>query len=113
MITPEEARKAVDYLINSAAEYAAARADQQRADNMLRVVKSFAMKASSETSVAAQEREAYASEAYATALAELFEATKEAEKLRALREAAMAKIEFWRSWNATHRGAERGFGSAA
>jgi len=33
--------------------------------------------------------------------------------LRALREAASARIEYWRSLNANQRAAERGFGSAA
>ena len=113
MIGPEEARKAVDFLIDSAAEYAAARADQARTENMLRVVKSLAMKASGEKSAAAQEREAYASTEYRDAITELFEATKQAEKLRALREAARMKIEAWRSFNSNLRSAERGFGSAA
>ena len=113
MITPEEARKAVDYLVNSAAEYASAQADKSRCENMLRVVKSLAMKASGEKSAAAQEREAYGSAEYNDALDELFNATKQAEHLRALREAAKMKIEFWRSWNSNFKSAERGFGSAA
>ena len=113
MISPSEARKAVDYLIDSAAEYAAARADQARTENMLRVVKSLAMKASGASSAAAQEREAYASQEYRDAIDENFAATKDAEKIRALREGAKMKIEAWRSFNSNLKGAERGFGSAA
>ena len=108
----EEARKAVDFLIDSSADYAMARANQMRCENMLRVIKSLSMKASNEKSAAAQERDAYASETYRDALDELFEYTKEAEKLRALREAAKMKIEFWRSVNSGLRSAERGFHSA-
>ncbi len=108
----EEARKAVEFLIDSAAHYAAARSDQMRCENMLRVVKSLAMKASHEKSAAAQEREAYASGEYMTAINQLFEATKESEKLKALREAAKYKIEYWRSFNSNLKIAERGFGSA-
>ena len=47
-VTAEEAHRAVQYLVDSAAEFAAARADQGRCENMLRVVKSLAMKASGE-----------------------------------------------------------------
>lgn len=113
MISAEEAHRAVEFLIDSAAEYAAARAEQERAANMLRAIKALAMKASGESAVSAQEREAYASDAYADGIREQFEATKEAEKLRALRDAAKMKIEFWRSVNSNQKAAERGYGSAA
>ena len=113
MISDAECRRAVDFLVGSAAEYASARADTVQAENMLRVVKALAMRASDERSAAAQEREAYASVEYRAALAELFNATKEAEKLKALREAARMKIEAWRTFSSNARGAERGFGSAA
>ena len=108
-----EAAKAVQYLIDSAPLYGAAQANKAQCENMLRVVKSLAMKASDEKSAAAQEREAYASDQYGDALDNLFEATREAETLRALREAAKMKIEYWRSFNSSHKSAERGFGSAA
>lgn len=113
MITAEECRRAVDFLVDSAAEYASAEADRTRTENMLRVIKALAMKASGEKSAAAQEREAYASEEYQNAIAENFEATKAAVKLRTLRKAAEIKVDFWRSWNSNHKAAERGFGSAA
>lgn len=106
-----EAKKAVEYLIDSSADYAMARASQLRSENMLRVIKSLSMKASNEKSAAAQERDAYASDVYRDAIDELFEHTKEAEKFRSLREAAKMKIEVWRSINAGLRNAERGFHS--
>jgi ribonuclease D len=112
MIEAERAAKAVEYLINSAAEYGAARADQARTEHMLKVTKALAMKSSGESSAAAQEREALASDAYLKAVDEVFEATKDAETLRALREAAIQTIEAWRSMEATSRAAERGFHSA-
>ena len=111
-MTSDEAKSAVQFLVDSAAEYGAARADCQRCDNMLRVVKALSMKASGEKSAAAQEREAYASEEYRKALDEVFNATRDMEKLRALREGAQAKLEFWRSFNAGLRNAERGFHAA-
>lgn len=109
----EKAQKATQYLIDSAAEIAAAKADLVRAENMLRVTKSLAMKSSGQNSAAAQEREAYASEQYQHAVSELAQVAGDYEKLRALREAAKMQIEYWRSLNANQRGAERGYGSAA
>jgi hypothetical protein len=110
-IDQERAAGAVEYLINSAAEYGAARADAIRAEAMLRVVKALAMKSSDERSAAAQEREAYASEPYLRAVDDLFDAVKAAETLKAQRESAVATIETWRSLNSNQRSAERGYGS--
>jgi len=112
MTVQHRAAKATEYLIDTAAEIAAAKADLVRAEAMLRVVKSLVMKASDERSAAAQERDAYASEEYRRAVDDLAEATKAYEKLRASREAAQAQIEFWRSYNANQRAAERGYSSA-
>ena len=109
----QKAAKATQYLIDSAAEIAAAKSDLIRCENMLRVVKSLAMRRSNEKSAAAQEREAYASSQYQDAVSELAEVAGTYEKHRALREAAKMQIEYWRSLNANQRGAERGYGSAA
>lgn len=108
----ERAYTATEFLINSAADIARAKADLVKCEAMLRVVKSIAMKNSGEKSVAAQEREAYASDQYMAAINSLYMATEEYEKLRSLRDAAKAKIEYWRSLNANQRSAERGYGSA-
>jgi rhamnose utilization protein RhaD (predicted bifunctional aldolase and dehydrogenase) len=108
-----KAAKATQYLIDSSAEIATAKADLVRAENMLRVVKAMAMKHSGQTSAAAQEREAYASDQYRVAVDDLADVAGHYEKLRSLREAAKMQIEYWRSLNANQRGAERGYGSAA
>lgn len=113
MIDPTRAQKAVEFLIDSAAEYGAAKAEAMRADDMLRVVKALVMAQSNQKSVTAQEREAYASEQYQRAVQEKFEAVKAAETLRARRDSAIQTIEAWRSMNANQRAAERGYGSAA
>jgi hypothetical protein len=104
-MTFEEAEKAAQYLVDSAASYANARAEATLADARLRHIKALAMKASGEPSVGAQEREAYASDAYGKALAALFTATKEMEYIRAAREAARVRVDLWRSWNANMRDA--------
>lgn len=113
MISRERCRKAVEYLIDSAAEYGSATAEAVRAETMLKAVKALAMKDSGESAVSAQEREAYASNAYAMQAERLFEAVKARESIRAKRDAERMVIEVWRSEQANARGAERGFGSAA
>ena len=107
------AANATEYLVQSAAEIAAAKADMERAHHMLRVTKSLVMKMHDGKPISAQERDAYASDEYQEAVNNLFDATRDYELLRAKREAAKMRIEFWRSLNATHRQAERGYGRAA
>jgi hypothetical protein len=111
-VDQDRAARAVEFLIDSSAEYGAAKADQTRAETMLRVTKALVMKSCDEKSVTAQEREAYASEAYLQQVDALYEAVKAAETLRAQRDAAQATIEWWRSANANQRVAERGYASA-
>lgn len=113
MIDSTKAARAVQYLIDSAAEYGAARAEAERRNDMLRVIKALVMAQSNQKATAAQEREAYASQAYQDAIEAKFEAVKDAETLRAKRDAAIQTIEAWRSLNANQRAAERGYGSAA
>ncbi len=112
MIDATKAARAVQYLIDSAAEYGAARADAQRCDDMLRHIKALIMAQSNEKSVTAQEREAYAHDRYLNAINEKFEAVKLAETMKAKREAANATIEMWRSLNSNQRAAERGYHAA-
>ena len=95
--------KARQYLVDTAYPYGRARARVAKAEAMLRHIKALAMKASDEKTAAGQEREAYASKAYADAIDEVFEATAEAERLKAAREAASVSVDFWRSVNANKR----------
>jgi hypothetical protein len=108
----ERAEAAVRFLADTAMEYGVSRAEVVKAEAMLRHIKALAMKSSGENSAAAQEREAYASGTYKLAIDDLFDATKIAEVLKAKREAAIARIDYWRSVNSNQRAAERGFGSA-
>lgn len=102
-MTEDEADRARQYLVDTAYPYAQAKARSTKADAMLRHIKAIAMKISGETSVSAQEREAYASDQYKAAIDELEASTLETEKLRAGREAASITIDFWRSVNANRR----------
>lgn len=108
-----KARRATQYLADSAAEIAAAKADMEQAHHMLKVTLATVASESERGSVSAREHEALASEKYLAAVCNHRAAVHDYEKLRARRQAAMAAIEFWRSLNANQRAAERGFGSAA
>lgn len=104
-MTFEDAEAAQQYLVDTAFPYGNARAEMVKCEAMLRHVKSLAMKASGERTVSAQEREAYASQQYLDAIDKLFEATREAERIKAAREAAMERIGLWRSYNKNLRDA--------
>ncbi|MEO9648790.1 MAG: hypothetical protein ABJ360_22390 [Roseobacter sp.] len=104
-VTQQRAEKATEWLVHSAVLIGEAKAERERCENMLRVIKSLEMKASNERSAAAQEREAYASDRYITAIDELFEATKRHETLLSTRLAATNVIDVWRSLNSTLKGA--------
>lgn len=100
-----DAERATQYLVDTAYPFGEARARVAKAEAMLRHVKAMAMKASGENAVSAQEREAYASDEYRAAIQEVFDATLEAEKMKAARDAAVVRVDFWRSVNARQRGA--------
>lgn len=104
-IPDQEVEKALDFLRDSADDMGEAVARQVKCNAMLRHTKALAMKASGEKSAAAQEREAYASPEYLGAIEAEFAAVREASKLRALREAASAKLDCWRSSSANQRAA--------
>lgn len=104
-ITQARAELATEWMVHNAIRIGEAKANRERCENMLRVVKSLSMKASDERSAAAQEREAYASERYQDAINDLFEATKAHETLLSTRMAAQAVIEVWRSLNSNLKGA--------
>lgn len=108
----DRARKAVEYLAETAVKVAEAKAELVIAEHMVKTAKALAMRGSGEGAISAQEREALASPQYAEAVERVRVAVFEHEKLKAGREAANARIEFWRSLNANMRGAERGFQSA-
>ena len=76
-------------------------------EESLRSVKAIEMKKHPELSVAGQEREALASDAYRTAVEGVGAATEKVERLRIQVIAAQAKIEIWRSMEASGRAMDR------
>ena len=97
----------VDFIRDNAEKLAQAKANRIYIEESLRSIKSTVMQEHAGLTVGAQEREAYASEPYKTALAGLKVATQEEEALRWLMIAAQAKIEIWRSMEASGRAIDR------
>lgn len=114
MITEEQVQESVDFLFVSSVDAAQARANRSVLEQGLKRVKAIAMQTArdeherltnAKASYAAtlQERDAYASDAYGTALDGLKEAIFADERMRALRDAHSARIEAWRTQEATKR----------
>lgn len=103
MITEHQVQESVDYLFDSAVAAAQARANRAVLEQGLKRVKAVAMQMVADKTLGVQEREAYASPNYKLALDGLKEAIFEDEKMRALRDAHAARIEAWRTQQATVR----------
>ena len=104
-MTEEDAERETEYLVDTAYRAGEAKAKAREAELMLKHVKAMAMKTSGEGSLGAQEREAYASDEYLAQIQEVVKHTLEHEKLRAARESAEIRVDFWRSVSARQRGA--------
>jgi hypothetical protein len=94
---------AIDYIIKNAGRFAKAKSERIYIEEYRKSLKAILMKQSGQTVIAAQEREAYAHDDYAALLAGLREAVETEEKLRWDLIAAQARIEVWRSQEATNR----------
>jgi len=101
---------AVDFMVAKAGEYAQAEANKIYMEEMRKTIKAEMMieaEALGHKTAAMQEREAYASERYKHHLDVLRTAVEERERLRWMLIAAQARIEVWRSQNASNRNIER------
>jgi hypothetical protein len=99
--------KAIEFIIKQSGIYAQAKANRVYIENYLRSAKSKMMLESTATSIAAKEMEAYATDDYIALLDGLKEAVETEEKLRWQLIAAQARIEIWRSQEATNRTIDR------
>jgi hypothetical protein len=95
--------KAVHFIYEQSAIFAKAKAERTYIENYLRSAKSRLMLESTASSIAAKEMEAYATEDYVKLLEGLKEAVEIEETLRWQLIAAQARIEIWRSQEATNR----------
>lgn len=102
-ISDDEASSALEWLVANARAIGQAKRDAVLTESMRKRVRAIEMAKSEAKTVADREREAEASEAYLKALEEEAEAAGHYEYLRALKDAATARIECWRSLSATQR----------
>lgn len=104
IVTDDEMARALDWLRDNATEIGAARARLIKAERLLAHVEALCIKASDATSDQKKKADARTDKRWLSAAMEEAEAAGEFEKMRALREAASARIEAWRSEQATIRG---------
>ena len=103
MISEDDIEKAVDFLRDNAVAAAEARATRIYLEEFRKSVKAEIMSDHADLALGAQERLAYVSEKYKEHLTAMRAAIFEDERFRFLREAAMAKIEAWRTKSANQR----------
>jgi len=102
-MSERDPHKAVDYIIANASKFAQARANRVYLEEFRKSKKAMLMKQSSESSAVAQERDAYAHPEYLGLLDGLRQAVETEEKLRWDLIAAQARVEVWRTEQATAR----------
>ena len=103
MLTEAEIQRAVDYLRDNAEAAASARATRIYMEEYRKVVKAQIQAEQPDEPLGAQERRAYSSERYLKHLEAMRTAIADNERYRFLREAALAKIEAWRTQSANER----------
>lgn len=107
MAVTVDPREALDTLWKIAPHYAEAKGLRVYLEEYRKTLKATLMKASRETTLAAQERDAYAHADYADHLKGLQAAVEQEEKLRWRLVSAQAAIEIWRSQEASNRAMDR------
>lgn len=104
---PIDPNKAVDYIIENASKFAGAKANRVYLEEYRKSKKALLMAESTAEAANAREQYAYAHPEYIALLGGLREAVEVEEKLRWDLIAAQARIEVWRSQEATNRAQER------
>ena len=107
MSEDRDPHKAVDYILLNGKKFAKAKAERCYIEEYRKSLKAILMKRSMENASGAQEREAYASPRYKGHLEALKPAVERRERLRWMLIAAQARIEVWRSQEASNRNIER------
>ena len=107
IVDPHEA---IDYMVSKAKEFAKAKSDRTYMEEYRKTLKAELCKdalARGVEAVNAQEREAYSHPTYKTHLEAIREAVKDEEYLRWMLIAAQARIDVWRSQEASNRSIDR------
>lgn len=99
--------EAVDFIYRTAPKYAKAKAERIYVEEWRKSKKALLMKSCGESSIAAQEREAYSHPEYQELLKGLQAAVEAEEVLRWSLVAAQARIEIWRTTSANNRAVDR------
>jgi hypothetical protein len=99
--------KAVDYILQNAPKFAEARATRVYLEEFRKSKKALLMKESAESSAVGQERDAYAHADYIALLDGLRAAVEQEETLRWQLVAAQARVEIWRTQEASNRAQDR------
>lgn len=99
--------KAIDYMLANSKKFAKAKAERIYLEEYRKSLKALLMKRSTEDTIGAQEREAYAHEEYRQLLEGIRDAVEIEEKLRWDLIAAQASVEVWRSQEASNRAEAR------
>ena len=95
--------KAVDYILENGRKFAQAKANRVYLEEFRKSKKALLMNQSTETTVNAREQYAYSHPEYVQVLEGIKEAIEVEEKLRWDLVAAQARVEIWRSQEATAR----------
>lgn len=95
--------KAVDHILSYRHLYAKARAERSYIEQFRKSLKAVLMKKSGETTIGAQEREAYAHPEMTQLLDGLRAAVEEEERLKWEMTAAELRVEIWRTEQANNR----------
>lgn len=104
---PIDPNKAVDYIIANAGKYAKAKAERVYLEEFRKSKKALLMGECVEKAVNAREQFAYSHPDYISLLAGLRDAIEIEETLRWEQIAAQARIEVWRSQEASNRNQDR------
>lgn len=102
-VTDDAASDALEWLLKNAKRIGEAKRDAVLAESMTKRILALEMARSDAKTVAERERDARASQAYLDAITAEAEAAGHYETVRALKDAATARIECWRSLSATQR----------
>ena len=98
---------AIDFMIKNAEAYAQAKAQVVYLTEYRKTVKAIGFQRSLKSTMADKEADAYTTVEYATCVEGLKEAVAEAERLRWMLVAAQARVDVWRSQEASNRSIER------
>ena len=98
---------AIDFMIKNSEAYANAKAQVVYLTEYRKTVKAIGFQRSLKNTMAEKEADAYTTDEYTSCVEGLREAVAEAERLRGMLVAAQARVDCWRSMEASNRAVEK------